>query len=232
MLSVDPIIRLVSAMLIVVTIFLTKSVLGLLLIYSLVLILLLSSRVILNHFRFVFYVTMPMLLALIILWGLIIDNRQIPLSNVSGIEYALFLWLRILSWGGVLQFLFLPLVEMPSHLNEFLRRAGLSGSFGTLIIASIIFLPEMRRRLSQIVDARRAQGIPLRGLKGVKDIPTLLMPLIASLLDSAAKRSELWSHRGILETVRGSEVDFFYSRLQGAFVLMLSIASCVSIFLT
>ncbi len=227
MLYIHPIIRLFGALLIVVSIFLTKSLVGLALVYTLVVSLVLLSRVALNHIRFVVFVTMPLLIALLILWGWLIDSHRVALSNANGKEYAVYLWLRIVSWGGVLQFLFVPLVEKPSHLKNFLHRVGLSGSLGTLIIASLVFLPEMHRRLSQIMDARRAQGNPFRGLKGLRDIPTLLMPLISSLLDSAAKRAEFWSHRGILETGRATVRENSYSGLQSAFLFVLSISSCI-----
>lgn len=231
MLHLHPIIRLLSALLIVVAIFLARSMAGLILVYSFVILLLLVSRVSLNHFRFVAYVTMPILLALVVLWGWVIDSQQVPFSYKTGVNYALFLWLRIVSWGGMLQFLFLPLIEHPSHLKSFLDRTGLRGVFGILIITSIIFLPEMRRRLGQIIDARHAQGNSLRGLKGLKDLPSLLMPLVSSILDSAAKRAELWSHRGILESGRGASREIAYNIPLSAFFLMYAFASCVMVLL-
>ena len=38
----------------------------------------------------------------------------------------------------------------------------------------------------------------MRGLRGLYDLPGLLMPLVSSLLDAALQRAELWSHRGVL----------------------------------
>jgi len=201
-------------------------------VYALIFLLILLSGVTLRHIRFIIYISAPLLIALLIMWGWIIDSHQVALSSVSGKEYAIYLWLRIISWGGVLQFLFAPLIENPTHLKDFLRRVGLSGSFGTLIIASIVFLPEMQRRLAQITDARRAQGNSLGGLKGMKDIPTLMMPLISSLLDSAAKRAEFWSHRGILEPGRIVIRENSYSSLQSVFLAVLSVASCIAAVLT
>ena len=231
MLLLHPIIRLLSALLILIAIFLTSSIVELALVYTPVILLVLVSRVSLNHIRFIAYVTVPMLLALLLVWGWALGSRQVPIPHKSGVEYAFFLWLRIVSWGGVLQFLFVPLARQPFQLKGFLDHTGLSGLLGTLIIASIVFLPEMRRRMGQIIDARRAQGCSVRGLKGLKDLPTLLMPLISSLLDSAAKRAELWSHRGLLTPGRGPSLEVAYSVPLSGFVFVCALATCILVFL-
>lgn len=225
MLRIHPIIRLLSTALLVVTTFLTRSLIEVIIVYTTILLLVILSRVTLKHLRFVTYVSLPILLSLLILWGWIIDSHQIALSNTSGTEYALFLWMRIISWGGLLQFLFIPLVEEPSHLIDFLKHVGIKGSYGILVIASIVFLPEMRRRLTQIIDARRAQGHSLRGLKAIIELPTILLPLISSLIDSAIKRAEFWSHRGIMESDKSTGVECLYSSLQSVFLLILALMS-------
>lgn len=231
MLYIHPIIRLLSTLLLVVSIFLTKSLMGLGSVYILTILLVMSSHISLNHFRFIIYITIPLLLALLLMWGWVIDPHQVPLFHKNGINYALFLWLRVVSWGGVLQFLFVPLITQPSHLKDFLDRTGLGGTFGILIIASIVFLPEMHYRLRRIIDARRAQGSPLRGLNGIKELPTLLMPLVSSLLDSAASRAELWSHRGLLKPGRCVDLKISYSLPLSAFVFIFSLASIISVVL-
>ncbi len=229
MLSVHPISRLASALLIILAIFLAKSLTALISVYAFVVLAVLASRVGLTYVRFIAFVSMPLLLSLLVVWGWVIDPHKMPLSHQaeSGVNYAFFLWLRIAAWGGVLQFLFVPLVEHPSYLKGFLERTGLGGVSGTLIIAAIVFLPEMRRRIGQIIDARNAQGTPLRGLKGVRDVPTLLMPLLSSLLDTAAKRAELWSHRGLLAEGRGKSRELAYNRLLSTFLFLFALASCM-----
>lgn len=210
MLCINPIVRLISAMLMVISIYLAKSILVLITVYCYVLFLATLSRYIKKHLKFVFFVTSPIFLALLLVWVMAIDPKLIPIGHDNGIEYSLFLWLRIVSWGGILQFLFLPLVDQPLHLKHFLNRNGVSSLLSMLIIYSIIFLPEMHRRLKQIIDARRAQGYQLNGLTGLRELPAILMPLISSLLDSAIKRSELWSHRNLLEAGKTSQ-EILYS---------------------
>lgn len=229
MLYIHPFSRLSSAILIVLAIFLAKSLAALISVYACVVMLVFLSRIGRSHFRFVAVVSLPLLFSLLFVWGWVIDPHKMPISQQagSGINYALFLWLRIVAWSGVLQFLFVPLVEKPSHLKGFLDCTGLGGLLGTLIIASIIFLPEMHRRVGQIIDARKAQGNPLCGLKGLRDIPTLLMPLLSSLLDSASKRAELWSHRGILVKGRGSSSVIAYSHPLSVFIFLFAFTSCL-----
>lgn len=226
MLDLHPIIRLTSALLLVGAIFLTKSMSGIVGCYLLVIILIMYSQVIKKHLRFVFYVSLPMLLALLIMWGWIVDIHKVPEPFTNGVTYAFFAWLRIISWGGVLQFVFIPLVEKPAYLRSFFDKTRLNGKFGILIIASIVFLPEMQRRLYQIIDARHAQGKQLSGLKGLIDLPTILMPLISSLLDSASKRAELWSHRGVLETGKGVRQDIVYSDTLSTILFLSTLVLC------
>ena len=140
---------------------------------------------------------MPLLVSLLLLWGLALQGRTPP-SQSSGVAYALFCWLRIVISGAVLQWLLLPPIQQPAYLKGFLRATGLGGAIGLLIVASITFLPEVRRRIARIVDARHAQGHSTRGLEGLRDLPHLLMPLVSSLLDAALHRADFWTHRGVL----------------------------------
>lgn len=194
---VHPNIRLLSALGFVLAIIAASNLFSLAAVYALVFMSVLATGSFRQHARFVFFVTIPILLALVVVWGFIMPSDQIPKGYLGGLSYATFTWLRIVAFGGVLQALMLPLVNHPLNLKAFLERNGLSGSFGTLILASVIFLPEVQRRLSIIIDARRSQGYTVSGFSGLQQLSQMLMPLVASLLDSASKRAEHWSHRGI-----------------------------------
>lgn len=226
MLLLHPIARLVCALLFVAAIFAAKTLLAISLVYLAVLFVVIASHVGTNHLRFVAFVTLPLLLALVVVWGWVVDPLQIPASHQSGFTYALFTWLRIVACGGALQFLFLPLIESPIQLKQFLERTGLSGSVGTLIVTSIVFLPEVRRRFLRIVDARKVQGNVVSGLRGLRELPTLLMPLVSSLLESATTRAELWSHRGILDRRPQIAFNTVPSSAQSAMAVALGFAAC------
>jgi energy-coupling factor transporter transmembrane protein EcfT len=226
MLSVAPIPRLLSAVLFIAAIFGTHTLLAMTSIYVLVLAAVAACGVGKSHLRFIILVTGPLLIALLIVWGWVVDARQVP-SPHNGFGYAVLTWLKIVACGGVLQCLFLPLVEQPAHLRGFLERTGLSGSFGTLIVSAIVFLPEVRRRLAIILDARKAQGYRVTGLSGLLAIPTVLMPLVSSLLDSATKRAELWSHRGVLQRRSAGMSTLSVQPTHSAAAIVIASAACM-----
>ena len=194
---IHPVARLISAIEFVIAIIFASTLIPLVVVYLLVFLSILATGCFRQHLRFVLVVTAPILCALIVVWGAILSPDKVPPGHINGIGYAIFSWLRIVTFGGVLQALLLPLVEHPIDLKIFLERNGLSGSLGTLVLASVIFIPEVQRRMGRVVDARRAQGFVVSGFSGLRQLPEMLMPLVASLLDSASKRAELWSHRGL-----------------------------------
>ena len=140
MLSIAPIPRLLSAALFVVAIFAARTLFSMTLIYALVLVGVAACQVVKPHLRFVVFVTGPLLLALLIVWGWLVDPRQIPAPH-SGFSYAAFTWLRIVACGGILQCLFLPLVEYPAQLRGFASRKE-----PLRILASVTALGRIRSR--------------------------------------------------------------------------------------
>ena len=177
------------------------------------------------HLRFLVLVTLPLLVALIIIWGLIIPQ---PASGSGGMAYAFTAWLRILVCGGVIQWLLLPLVEQPAHFRAYLQRLHVPPAVGTLLITPILFLPEVKRRIDRIVDARKAQGLPAVGLAGILALPAMVVPLIASLMETALARAELWTHRGLLN--RQTEVlgELTYAPIESLVVTLVAAAVLVS----
>jgi energy-coupling factor transporter transmembrane protein EcfT len=192
-----PYARLTTAILAAVTAFLLYRPEHLAALHALVVLAACGAGIGSRHLRFVATVGLPLLVALLIVWGVI--NPPRAAGQLSGVAFALASWLRIVILGGVFQWLMLPLANHPVHLKAFLQRLRLPSSSGALLVAPILFLPEIRRRLGRIVDARRAQGLPSRGLAGARALPAMITPLVASLLETSLARSELWSHRRVLE---------------------------------
>jgi energy-coupling factor transporter transmembrane protein EcfT len=228
MLRLHSLIRLISVFLVVTAVFMSASITTLLPLYAVVLMAVLMSRVSANHLRFVVFITTPLLIALLLVWGWLIDARQVPTSHQSGIHYAFFMWLRVVACGGMLQCLFIPLIEQPAYLKVFLERIGAGVALSTLMLSSITFLPEIRRRVNRITDARRAQGHSLSGLKGLRELPALLMPLVSSLLDSSVQRAELLSHRGILERNQSASREITYSIPQSVLALVVALSIVIT----
>lgn len=227
MFRLHPIARLLSTLMVVVAVFASGNLAALGLVYVYVIVAVLAADVVISHAKFAVFISFPILLALLLVWGWAANPATVPLPHTSGISYAIFCWLRIVACGGILQALFLPLVNRPSHLTTFLKTTGMSGAFGTLVVSAIVFIPEIKHRLDRIIDARRAQGHKMSGIRGVMQLPGMLMPLVSSLLDSATKRAELWNHRGVLDRYNRSTVEMSYSQLQTATALVAAISALV-----
>ena len=196
MLSVHPWARTCAALLVIASVFLATRPIDQAITYALVLAAVCAAGLVRQHAQFLVTVGIPLLIALLVIWGYLVEP---PSSNGQNrFDYVLLIWLRVAAAGGALQWMLLPLVEQPLHLRAFLSALRLSGSIGTLLVTPILFLPEVRRRLARIIDARKAQGLPTRGLAGLRAMPWMLMPLISSLIESSLARAELWSHRGLL----------------------------------
>lgn len=196
MLEIQPIVRLLTAISLLMASFLATSNVSQISVYILVLVAVVATGEAGAHLRFMWSVGIVLLGALIVVWVI-----AMPLSHgdhAQGLWRALLPWIRIMSCAGIMQALFLPLFERPRHLQDFLTATRMNGAVGMVFITSILFIPEVKRRLLHIIDARKAQGYDLQGVAGLRELPRLLMPLVSSLLDSSAKRAELWSHRGLL----------------------------------
>lgn len=230
MLRVHPLARLLCGCGLIAAVFMAPSITRLALAYSVTCAALVATRVVYLHIRFVCFIGLPLLLALLLVWVVAVDPTRIPSPHTSGVEFALFNWLRITACAGVMQALFHPLVEHPARLKDFLARAGMPQALSTIIVASLIFLPEVRRRLGMIVEARKAQGHGLTGVRGVLQLPTLLVPLVASLLASATKRAQFWEHRRILQDTHRKGDVFTYSASQTAIAVTISLSAFAFVF--
>lgn len=229
MLRLHPVVRLFAVLLTIAAALLAGSLNGLAAVVLVVTAAVVISGVGTSFLRFVGLATAPILLALWLIWGYFMPPGKVPAPHGTGAEYAVFLWLRVVICGGALQFLFVPLLAHPTHMKDFLDRTGLRGSLGTLIMSSMVFIPETGRRLAQVIDARRAQGRKLSGLRGLRELPTLLMPLVASLLDSSVKRAELWAHRGVLDRRDKLGLESaYYSLAQGVAALAVALGVCAA----
>lgn len=227
MLNVPARIRVVSVALFVIASFVANSIASELIVYAAVASCIVVAGIGLPHLKFAAFVTLPILAALLLVWGVAANQNEIPTSHANGVSYAIFLWLRIVVCGGAMQFLFLPLAAQPVYLRHFLRQNGVSEQYAVLIGTAIVFIPEVRRRIDRITDARKAQGFRVSGLRGLLSLPVLLLPLVSSLLDSAIKRSEFWCHRGVFRYAIDDKNKIVSSKLSGFLLLATATAICI-----
>lgn len=206
MLQVHPWVRGFATAAVVVAVFLTRALQDVLGIYVVTLLGAAVAGVLTHHLQLVLKLSLPLLAALLLVWGVVLPATQVPVQGMGGFEYAFFIWARFLCCGAALQVAMLPLFMNPLHLRVFLAACRIPHWLAVTMIGAIVFMPEIGRRFRQLVDARRAQGLSLRGFRGVREIPWLVMPLVSSLLEAALARAEFWSHRGVLEAnLRGSD---------------------------
>lgn len=209
MLEVHPVGRLVAATSVSVAAFVLKKPEELLFCYALVAAGMLKAGILRQHLRFILIVSLPLLAALLLIWGVIVAPP--PSYGMNGVSYATAAWLRIVVLGGAFQWLLLPLAERPMHFRAFLATLRVPATLGTLVVTPILFLPEVQRRIGRIVDARKAQGLSTSWFSGLRAMPGMLMPLVASLLESSIARAELWTHRGLLERDRAMPPGVVYA---------------------
>lgn len=215
MLTLHPFIRLAVAFAIGVSVFLVGSPLQALPLYSFVAVGLVAADAIRQHLRFLI-ASLPLLAALLFLWGYVVPASGGHIQ--TGIGVATLFWLRICVLGGAFQWLLLPLTESPLHLRAFLAQLRLPTWATTLLVTPIVFLPEIRRRIERVVEARKAQALPATGLRGLRALPEIISPLVASLLEGALGRAELWAHRNLLAISSQDRHKIEYSATLGATV--------------
>jgi energy-coupling factor transporter transmembrane protein EcfT len=191
-LTIHPIVRLLAPLALGATAFWIEKLLATALVYAVVLGGLLVARLGRKHLLFLLS-TLPLLAALMLIWG-----WAIPPGGSEGVQRALRLWLRICIIGGAFQWMLLPLVGAPLHLRMFMDDVRLPHWASLLLITPVLFLPEVRRRIDRVVEARKAQGLPASGMAGLRALPEMIAPLVASLLETSLGRAELWSHRNLL----------------------------------
>jgi energy-coupling factor transporter transmembrane protein EcfT len=198
MVELEPRARLVSALLLLVAALAAQSLTAALVVYGAALVAVVRMGVVRSHSRFVGLAALPLLVALLVLWGWLMPANH-PARYSSGVTYALAGWLKIVSCGAVIQALMIPLINQPAELHRFLQETRIPAVLAQVLVTAVIFIPEVGRRLNRLTDARAAQGFPNDILARISSLPRLLSPLVSSLIDTATRRAEFWSHRGVLE---------------------------------
>ncbi len=195
--NLHPGVRIAALALLLGAAFLAQRAIAVCVPYGVILLLLGLAGLLRKHAAFLLFAMTPLFIALFGVWGVVLGHGP---GGEAGFTYALTTGLRVAALGGLFQWFLLPLFARPASLRDFLYRIRAPASFAALLVAPVVFLPEVQRRISRVVDARKAQGRRVRGLAGLVMLPQMLTPVVASLLESAMVRAELWDHRGYLVT--------------------------------
>ena len=216
--QIEPVLRLIGVFLLIAAAFINVTILQISVIYFVLLGLLSISNVVKEHAKFVLFFGLPIGCALWIIWGW--ANTTTSTAGLSGTQYAFRSWVRILICAGSVQFLFLPILAKPVLFKRFVQKLRLPQSISILTLSSVFFLPEIRRRISMIFDARKAQGFKTSGIAGLRSLPVVLMPLVSSLLLSSIQRGQLWSHRNVLDIDAALDETTYSKPLSYTFVFV------------
>ena len=230
---IHPKIRLICAVISSVGILLCSNIFILLGIFICILLpLTIYTKTIKAFISFFLKVFWPILIALIITWGFIIQqnpNSNSPASAIEGVKYSLFISLRLLILIGIFQVAFLS-ISKDTLINQ-LRTMGFRQDYLLVMVGAYAIWPDMKKRSTQIIEARMARGlIPKMSLYyRIFQIKHILRPLVISTIHNAIVRAEVWSERDIINTVlaHGQNKIKYNITLN----VILSSASCIILFI-
>jgi energy-coupling factor transporter transmembrane protein EcfT len=207
MLSIHPFAHVLSLIFLLLAVFGSMSLYSLLCIYIFTLLLLFAGKIHNQHMLFICVSGIPFLAGSILIWLM----SRISNSSVASFSYSLITWLRIVVSAGIFQSYLLPIFMRPLYLKSYIKSLKLSGDIAILIVSAVLFIPEIKRRYSLVIDATKVQGNYKSGFRALFNLPYLLMPLVASLLDISVERASLWQQRGIIERYTSSDIVLTYN---------------------
>lgn len=178
-----------------------------------VLVMICLSNLAKQHCRFLAAVLLPIGVALLLIWGVLVGappGAPIGKDHMGGVLFAVTVILRLALLGGIVQLslLSIPAAELPKVLASW----GLTGDSLVMTLGALVLLPELQLRSGQVLTARLARGMaPDRSMVSrLGQLPFLLRPLLGWALRSAVQRSESWHQKRLLSqfaSVRDSETS-------------------------
>jgi energy-coupling factor transporter transmembrane protein EcfT len=200
--ALNPRARIVAITLALVTVFLVRSPIQLALVWIVLgLPMLWRTGLLSVHLRFLAIVVLPLSATLFLVWGVIMGTQPGDMPHSSprnGFEFAFLITLRLVVMGMIIQGGLMSLGS--DRFVAFCADLGLPRDFRIMLIGASILLPEMRVRAFQVFTARCARGLlkTRSPLNRIRQIPGMLLALVAWALRSAVDRSEMWGHRNLL----------------------------------
>lgn len=162
----------------------------------------------------------PLMLILLPVQALFYPENQTPLYVLRGLPIleVLTVWREGTMFAAlVLARLAAIIVAMmgmvttthPKKLTDALMQKGMSNKFAYVFIAALQFIPQMRRRSGQILDAQRSRGLDTSAniYRRVKAVVELLSPLLISTLIATQTRALALESRGF---TRSGERTYLY----------------------
>lgn len=126
----------------------------------------------------------------------------------EGVEFALLIIGRLSAVITAMLMIFTT--THPKKLTDALMQKGMSNKLAYVFIAALQFIPQMRQRSMQILDAQQSRGLDTSAnlLRRLRAIVELLSPLLISTLISTRTRALALESRGF---TRASERTYVYT---------------------
>lgn len=157
-----------------------------------------------THARFVIVVLVPVAVASSLVWGVVVGAPPgaIPGSAPElGVQYATMITFRLALLGALAQLAILSISN--DDLAGTLRAWGIRGDGIALALGCLAVAPELKLRAEQITIARYAAGLLNSKSVGnrLRQVPHVLLPLVAWTLRSAIQRAESWRECDLLSRI-------------------------------
>ncbi|MBK7670558.1 MAG: hypothetical protein IPJ24_04055 [bacterium] len=177
--------------------------------------LVLMSRKIGSYLRLISVLGVPVVLALVMVWGVLVaaPPNEPPQTNAAGgALFGLETGVRIMIMASI-AFLGFAAVS-PRERAPVFRGWGLRGDMLGAVLGAFALVPELGERADQVITARYARGLigRARWYHRLVSLPRILRPLIAWSLRSAMQRAELWEHRRVIQRLEIQTPERRYGR--------------------
>ncbi|WP_273837597.1 energy-coupling factor transporter transmembrane component T [Halococcus sp. PRR34] len=126
----------------------------------------------------------------------------------EGVEFALLIIGRLSA--VIIAMLMIFTTTHPKKLTDALMQKGMSNKLAYVFIAALQFIPQMRQRSMQILDAQQSRGLDTSAnlLRRLRAVVELLSPLLISTLISTRTRALALESRGFTSE---SERTYIYT---------------------
>jgi len=142
-----------------------------------------------------------------VLVGCALNYNSGQSAEIAVIPQVTAITLRLIVVGVDFQLCFAPVIPN-GEMIPMLRAIWLSPRMIAIFSGGFTMIGELTLRLSQVLDARQAQGVgPPSRWRALRELPSLTAPVFIAAVDSAIARSDLWAERNLLPKLLSFEPE-------------------------
>jgi len=190
------------------------------------------------HITFLIRLWLPVLIGLVIVWGLVVKGTPLSAGEqgiLAGLHFAAITASRLAVIAALFQMIFLSIKGI--ERARFLVALGLSASSVAIIVSVFNLWPQFQRKVDLLVAARCARGLMpnRRILTRIRQIPATFRLLFIGSLEESLDRIDRWESEGLLSRLGESisdEHEPLGSRPASVLWIFVSGLSCAMAFFT